>query len=234
MWAGIKVFADKRSRRTAIVGLVAVVLAFLGVAVLLERNLDWLSNPAAVRAWIRSFGPAAPLVFVLIQASQVVLAPIPGHVLGLVSGYLFGVVWGTLISVSGAVIGSYVAFALSRRFGRPFVEDLIHPETLSRFDTLTHERGLLALFLAFLVPGLPDDVICFTAGLTDLRMHRMVFVAFLGRLPGFFLLNLAGAQLAAARVLETAVIVGVLTAAAALGYWQRRRILAYLERRSDP
>lgn len=230
MWSGIRVFADKRGRHAAIIGGIAVVLVLVGLAVLFERNLAWLSDPAAVRAWIRSFGPFAPLVFVLIQASQVVIAPVPGHVLGLVSGYLFGALWGTVISVTGAVIGSYVAFKLSREFGRPFVENIIHADTLARFDSLTHERGLLTLFLVFLIPGLPDDVICFTAGLTELRMGRMVLVAFLGRLPGFFLTNLAGAQLAAAQVLQTVVIIAILAGAAALGVWQRRRILAYLER----
>ena len=228
MWSKVRIFADKRSRRSALLALLAVVAVFLAISLLFRRNLAWLSDPEAVRTWIRSFGLLAPVVYVLLQALQVVIAPIPGHVMGLVSGYLFGATWGTIISVTGAVIGSYVVFSLSRRLGRPFVERVVHPEALDQFDELTHQHGLLALFLVFLVPGLPDDVICFTAGLTDLRIDRMVFVSLVGRIPGFFLVNLAGASIANGRLWQTALIVGFLAAVTALVYWQRDRILAAL------
>ncbi|MEF8827066.1 MAG: hypothetical protein V5A34_11250 [Halapricum sp.] len=52
---------------------------------------------------------AAPLAFVLLQAVQVVIAPIPGQVLALASGWLFGLVWGTVYSIIGATLGSYTA-----------------------------------------------------------------------------------------------------------------------------
>ena len=234
MWSKVRIFADKRGRRSAVLALLAVVAVFLGLSFLFRQNLAWLSDPAAVRNWIRSFGLLAPMVYVLLQALQVVVAPIPGHVMGLVSGYLFGAGWGTAISVSGAVIGSYVAFLLSRRFGRPFVERVIHRDALDQFDSITHQHGLLALFLVFLVPGLPDDVICFTAGLTDLRIDRMVFVSFVGRLPGFFLINLAGANLANGNLWGTVLIVGFLAAVTTVVYWQRDRILAALSARNQP
>lgn len=228
MWESVRIFASKRSRRTALLVAAAVVVAMVGVSLLINRRLPWLTNPDAVRTWIRSFGVFAPAVFVGLQALQVVIAPVPGHVMALVSGYLFGTYWGTLYSVGGAVIGSYVAFTLSRRFGRPFVESVIHAETLEEFDDLTHDHGLLALFLVFLVPGLPDDVICFTAGLTDLRIHHMVAVAVIGRLPGFFLINLAGAQFAAARHWLALAVLGVIGLLTLLAYLYRARLLALL------
>ena len=176
----------------------------------------------------------APAVFVAIQALQVVIAPIPGHAMGLVSGYLFGTLWGTLYSVVGAVVGSYVAFSLSRRFGRPFVESVVDPDTLDRFDDLTHDHGLFALFVVFLVPGLPDDVLCFTAGLTDLRIHHMVAVALIGRFPGFFLANLAGAQFAAARFEEGVAVLAFIALLSLLAYAFRGPLLAQIGGEPDP
>ena len=229
MWTKVRLFADKRGRRAAIALLVVLAVGFVVLSLLMRRNLDWLSDPVALRTWIRSFGVLAPLAFLGLQAIQVVVAPVPGHVLGFVSGCLFGAYWGTVISVSGAVVGSYVAFALSRRFGRPFVERVIHPEALDQFDRLTHDHGLLALFLVFLVPGLPDDVICFTAGLTDLRIDRMVLVSLVGRIPGFFLLNVAGANVANGNLWVTVVIVSGLAVVTGVVYAYRRQVLAYLE-----
>ena len=46
-------------------------------------------------------GPAAPLAFVALQTVQVVVAPIPGQLLGGVAGYLFGTVLPTLLGYSG-------------------------------------------------------------------------------------------------------------------------------------
>ncbi|MEF8776609.1 MAG: TVP38/TMEM64 family protein [Haloarculaceae archaeon] len=229
MRSSVRVFADKRGRRSALLALLIVVAVFVALSLLLRRNFAWLSNPAAVRAWIRSFGLLGPLVFFFLQALQVVVAPIPGQVMGFASGYLFGAVWGTIITVTGAVLGSYVAFRLSRHFGRPFVERVIHTDTLDQFDSLTHEHGLLTLFLVFLIPGLPDDVICFTAGLTDLRIDRMVFVSFVGRIPAFFVANLAGASVAEGRLWQTVVIVGILVLATSVAYLWRGRIVAYLD-----
>lgn len=229
MWSSVRIFADKRGRRSAILALVVVVALFVAISLLFQRNFAWLSDPAAVRTWIRSFGLLGPIVFFLLQTLQVVVAPIPGQVMGLASGYLFGAIWGTIITVTGAVLGSYIAFVLSRHFGRPFVERVIHADALDEFDSLTEEHGLLTLFLVFLIPGLPDDVICFTAGLTDLRIDRMVFVSFVGRIPAFFFANLAGASIAEGRLWLTVAVVGFLVLATSVAYLRRDEIMAYLE-----
>lgn len=152
-----RVFADARSRWTVLIG----------------GRFAWLADPASVRSFVERFGVAAPLAFVLLQATQVVIAPIPGQVLALASGWLFGLVWGTVYSIIGATLGSYVAFRLARRYGRPFVDRAIDPTALDRFDDFSNRRGYLTLLVLFLVPGLPDDVICFVAGTTALDIKRI-------------------------------------------------------------
>lgn len=162
MWSLVRVFADARSRRSALF-LLAVGLALLvGMSGVVGRAFPWLNDPVAVRRAVGMFGPLAPAAFLLLQAAQVLVAPIPGHVLAVASGYLFGTGLGTAVSLAGAVLGSYVAFGLSRRYGRPYVERVIDREALEIFDAVSHEHGLLAFFLVFVLPGLPDDVICFT------------------------------------------------------------------------
>lgn len=60
----------------------------------------------------RGLRPFAPFIFVLLQASQIVLAPIPGQLIAFVGGYLFGVVQGTIYSLIGAVLGRQSYFSL--------------------------------------------------------------------------------------------------------------------------
>ncbi|MFT4889987.1 MAG: putative membrane protein YdjX (TVP38/TMEM64 family) [Halobacteriales archaeon] len=107
-----------------------------------------------------------------------------------------------------------MALSLSRRYGRPYVERAIDPTIMAGFDDVAGRRGLVVLFLVFLIPGLPDDVICFVGGLTGLRIRDMLVVSILGRLPTYVLLNLAGARLAAFRFVETAVLLALVSVVA--------------------
>ena len=221
-------FRSQRHRTIAIaVFLVAIALLVAG-AVLLPRYVPSLTDATAVREWVAGYGPLAPLVFVCLQALQVLVAPIPGQILGLASGYLFGAAAGTAYSLLGATIGSVIAFGLARRFGRPFVETVIHDDVLARFDDLVDRDGALALFFVFLVPGLPDDAICLLGGLTRLSIPKLVAISLVGRLPGYLLLNLAGAGVANGNApLVLGIAVGTV-GAAILAVWYRDAILAWV------
>lgn len=220
-----KIFSSARARRQTLT-LVGVFLGVLiGAIVLQRRYLPGLTDPAVLRVAIESYGLFAPVVFILLQASQVVIAPIPGQVLGFVSGYLFGAVWGTVYSLIGAAVGSYVVFRVSRQYGRSHVEQVVEPTLLEQFDGLGERRGLVGLFLVFLIPGLPDDALCFVGGLTRLRIRDMVVVSILGRFPGYLIMNAAGAQFAADRVAETVLLVGALVALSVVGYIWRDAVM---------
>jgi len=54
-----------------------------------------------VRAMVDRWGGWAPIVFIGIQAMQVIIAPIPGDVTGLLGGFVFGQWLGFLYSTIG-------------------------------------------------------------------------------------------------------------------------------------
>ncbi len=51
-------------------------------------------------------------------------------------------------------------------------------------DRLATGKGLGFFFLFFLIPGLPDDVLCFVAGLTTLPLRVLLPMAAVARFPG--------------------------------------------------
>jgi uncharacterized membrane protein YdjX (TVP38/TMEM64 family) len=227
----VRLFAS-RARGWRVLGHVLVLVGLLAVATLAVRVFaPDISNPTALRAAIIATGPLAPLAFVLLLAVQVVVAPVPGHVLGFVGGYLFGPVWGTVYSLVGVTVGSTVVFVLSRRWGRPYVERMLAPELVSQFDSFVAESGTVSLFLIFLVPGLPDDAVCFLAGLTRLPLWRLVALVAVGRAPAFALVSLAGAGVATGAYERVLLVVGVFAAVSLGGYLARDRLLAALEAR---
>ncbi len=142
--------------------------------------------------FLQSLGPLSFLGFVLLQALQVVIAPIPGEVTGLIGGYFFGTFLGVLLSTSGLILGSYIAFALSRAFGRPFVERFIDKALMDRFDYLLHHKGLFLIFMLFLIPGFPKDYLCFILGLGHLSTLEFLAVSSIGRLFGTVILTIGG------------------------------------------
>ena len=223
----MKVFSSRRSRNLAILGSVVLVVAMVAGYYALRWYVPFVFDAAEMRDWISQFGIYAPAVFVGAQVLQVIFAPIPGQVAALVGGYLFGPVAGTAYSMVGVTIGSAIAFSIANHYGRPVVEKLLHEEIVDRFDEFAETVGLPGLFLFVLIPGLPDDAVCFLAGLAHYRLWVFVAIMAIGRLPAYVATNFAGDSLANGKFIEAMVIIGVLAALSAIAYRNRERIRSY-------
>lgn len=225
-----QVFASKRARTRFLLHLAIVTALFVGGVFLVREHFAFLTSAQAIRSYVRGFGRWAPFVLVVMQALQVVVAPVPGQVLAVVAGYLFGPWWGTLYNMIGITIGSTVAFWLSRRFGRSYVERMVDDDALATFDAFVERHGLVSLFVLFLIPGLPDDALCFVGGLTPIPLWKLVLIAVVGRAPAFFLVNVFGDLVATGdgtgAVLLLALIVGI----SLVGFLNRDRIVRFLDR----
>ena len=169
-----------------------ILLAIIGIWAWRTGWFDLFGDLDRLRTLIRSLGVWGPLLIILLNVVQVVLSPVPGHALNMVSGYLFGPWLGTLYTVAGMLCGSTIILWLVRRLGRPFAERLAGRENLERFDRYLERRGVLYLFWIFLLPFLPDDAICLVAGLSPLPIYQVLILALVGRTPGLFAANLIG------------------------------------------
>jgi uncharacterized membrane protein YdjX (TVP38/TMEM64 family) len=220
-----QVFSSPESKRRFVVHLLLLGVVLVVATLLVRRHFAFVTDPQALREFIRGYGIWAPVVLVVLQALQVVAAPIPGQILAVVAGYLFGAWWGTLYNMIGITIGSTVAFWLSRRYGRSYVEGIVHEDALEQFDTASEDYGRSALFLFFLIPGLPDDVICFVGGLTEIPLWQLIVIAVVGRAPAFFLVNVVGELLSTEQFAVALGLAGVLVAVSLLGYRYSDRLV---------
>lgn len=199
-------------------------LIVVGVGMLVYVSWPFLSlirDPEAARAFIIESGSWGPILFILMQIAQVFLAPIPGQVIGLLGGYLFGPLLGIVYMMIGALIGFTLIFIFSRKFGRPFVTFFVSEKMMDKFDRYTKEKGAMIFFLIFLLPGFPDDVISFIAGLTTIPIRTLVVISVVGRLPGYVALNLTGNGLTSDD-LNPIVVVGVAFVFLSLIVWWKR------------
>ncbi len=134
----------------------------------------------------------AALLFIGLQALQVIAAPVPGEVTGFVGGVIFGTTWGIVYSTIGLALGSWLAFVIARLAGRPLVEKFVNPETIRRYDYVMKHKGMFLAFLMFLIPGFPKDILCYILGLGHMGHRDFLIVSTTGRLLGTALLTLEG------------------------------------------
>ncbi len=219
-------------RALALIGFPLLIAALVVPVFIWRRELwDLFSSRHELRAWISGWGAWAPLVFVGVQALQVIVFVIPGEVAQIAGGYLFGVWKGTALSIVGILAGSSVAFALSRGLGRPFVAALFPRERLESMEKLLLTRSArIVFFLLFLIPGIPKDILCYVAGLTPIGYPFFLAASTLGRLPGIIGSSAIGSAAASDRWGLVAVISGAALLLFAAGFFLRSHIQKWMER----
>jgi uncharacterized membrane protein YdjX (TVP38/TMEM64 family) len=143
---------------------------------------------------VKSFGPYAPLAYILLQIIQVVIAPIPGGAIEFLGGYLFGVKAGFVYSMIGLTLGSWLAFSLARIFEKIAVEKFVSEQTRKKFNYLVEHEGVIVSFILFLLPGFPKDALCYILGLTPMHLGIFLAISTIGRIPGTLMAILQGAK----------------------------------------
>lgn len=221
----MRVFASPAKRRRVAVHALLTGVLFGALWVVVRRYAAPLRDPESVRLLVERFDVAGPLAFVALHTVQVVLVPIPGQAMGVAGGYLFGPA-GLLYSMVGVTVGSYVAFRLARAYGRPYVESMATEEAVDRMDAAVEGAGIVGLTLLVALPGLPDDLVCFLCGMSDMTRGQFLFVVLVGRTPAFALATLSGARVAGHRYRQAAALLVTLVGLSALCYYYRERIFA--------
>jgi len=171
--------------------------------------ISFFLNKDKMTVFLNSLGPLSFIGFIFLQASQVIISPIPGEVTGIIGGFLYGKFLGILLSTIGLTIGSWTAFSLSRWLGGPFVEKFVRKETMNRYDYLLHHKGAFLVFLLFLIPGFPKDLLCYILGLGHLSTKEFLVISTVGRFMGTVLLTLGGDYIRHHQYYRFSVLLGI-------------------------
>jgi uncharacterized membrane protein YdjX (TVP38/TMEM64 family) len=172
---------------------IAIVVTFL----IVNSNINLLSlfsknNIGKMKDYVLSFGALAPVIFILLQILQSVIAPIPGVVLVIVGGVIWGPYLGGLLSIIGCFFGSIMCFILSRTLGRPFVEKFVRKSDVDLIDRFLIKYGFWAILIMRLIPVLPFDTISYGLGLTKTDIRKFATATLIGMIPGNFIYSYLG------------------------------------------
>ena len=191
---------------------------------------DIFTDREQTKAFIASFGTGAPVVFILIQMLQVLLAPFPGEATGFIGGFLFGATKGFLYSSIGLTVGSLINFIIGRFLGKRFVRKLIPPAQLERMDNLVRHQGVIVLFGLFVFPGFPKDYLCLFLGLSAIPLKIFILLTAIGRMPGTLMLSLQGSYIFEQSYGWFALIVSVCLVLIFLAYRYREGLYRWIEK----
>lgn len=176
---------------TLIIGVIIFIMARFGPEIV---NLT--KNPEYFRDWLNSFGRKSAVVFIAFQAMQVVIASIPGEVIQVAGGYVFGTFLGTVLLLTGVILGSFIAFYASRLLGYPLVRMFVSKRNLEKYSFLINGGKLeIIVFILFLIPGMPKDILTYMAGLTSIKPLRFILITTAARFPALFMSAYIGANL---------------------------------------
>ena len=191
--------------------------------------MEIFSTLDTLQSFLLQFGIWTPLAFFLLQLLQIIIAPIPGGTVGLVGGALFGTIGGFLISAAGTLAGSIIVFVLAKRFGRPFVLRFVSPELVEKYDHIKESRLNTVLFLIFLFPLFPDDMLCFIAGLSPMPVKTFILIIMLARTPSVFINTMIGAGIMDDSPTQFMIAVTIYAVLIAVLYFNRKRLDAFIQ-----
>lgn len=203
-----KLDSEQRRKRKAAAVLTAAILLTVLLCVFAGRPIIRLaSEPETFRLWVDSHGIWGRLAYVGMVILQITVAFIPGEPLEIAAGYAFGSVEGTLLCLLASGLGSALVILLVRRYGRKVAELFFSREKLDslRFLQASPQRTLLFL-LIFMTPGTPKDLLCYFAGLTDIKLWILLLICSIGRIPSVITSTLGGNALGTKSYLWAAVI----------------------------
>ncbi len=189
---------NSRSGRWWLIGL--GVLSFLVLCLLCLPVIRWMLRPE-FGPWLQErvdrLGVWGILAMLGIQMLQIVVAIIPGEPVELAAGTMYGAWGGLLLCLAGILLGSAGIFWTVRRKGRAaFVQTPLW-QKLQRYSFLQNESRLEAMvFLLYLIPGTPKDILVYVCALSDISMSRFLLLSTVARIPSIITSTWAGSSFA--------------------------------------
>ncbi|MFY9463070.1 MAG: VTT domain-containing protein [Candidatus Sungiibacteriota bacterium] len=217
-------FEIKAGYREMLLNIVLLGLAIAGVYWFVR-----VMDVGAMRDHVAQAGILGPLVMIVLKACTLVIAPLGGSPLYPIAGAAFGFWLGFAYTFIGDLLGTAIAFYISRVWGRKIVRYFVTSSGMRVINAILRHlgttRGLLQARLIFF--GFPEGV-TYAAGLTDISFWKF-FVVFVpvGIAPNIVLVAFGEVLLRYATALHPIVLVtGYLASIGIMaggGYWFYRR-----------
>lgn len=171
------------------------------------------------------------LIYIGLQILQIVISVIPGQVFQFAAGYLYGFFLGLLYSMIGATLGTIISYFMARLLGKNAVHVLFGEERMEKYVAKLNSRGAFNIvFLIYLIPGLPKDMVSYAAGISDMKLKTFLPVSLIGRFPGMAGSLLIGSLYYRGNYTAMTIIIVISVIAFILCLIKRKAIMTYIDK----
>lgn len=197
----IKILSTNKQERRQQIGVIVTTSLFILAFVVCyikfgSELLAFISDADRFKAWLESYGHLGKIVFVAVRALQTVVKIIPAEPLEIGSGYAFGVWGGLLYCMLGTEIGSFIIVSITKLFGMKAVNLFVSEEKINSLGFLQNKEKLsISLFIIYLIPGTPKDVITYLIGVTDYNIWKFLLLTGVARIPSIITSTICGSLL---------------------------------------
>lgn len=161
-----------------------------------RKLLEIVSDYSTFKSWLSAFAVPENLVFVAVRAFQTVIKIIPAEPLEIASGYIWGVFGGFFYCLLGTEIGSLVILMITRKFGVKLINCFIDTSKIEEWSFIKNsKKKYLLLFLIYLIPGTPKDIITYFIGLTETKTAPFLIITGAARIPAIISSTWCGSTL---------------------------------------
>jgi uncharacterized membrane protein YdjX (TVP38/TMEM64 family) len=159
--------------------ILAIALSLLLLPAIHDRLLRAIASAGDL---IRHRPAAGMLTFVLLAALSAMLAFVSSAVLIPVAVHVWGPVTCALLLWAGWFLGGVAAYAAGRYLGRPFVERLVRPAAIARYERWARSGPSLVPIL-LLQLAVPSDVAGYVFGLIRCRFPVFLVALAVAEMP---------------------------------------------------
>lgn len=194
--------------------------------------IDNFSSVDKFENWISEYTGIGILIYIACQIVQIVLSVLPGQVIQIAGGYIFGFPVTLLISVAGAAIGTTITFYLTKLLGKNAIIMIFGEERFHKYANMMNtQRARIVIFLVYLIPGLPKDIMAYAAGITNIRLPEFILLSVVGRTPAMMVSIVFGVMLRTNNYLSAVLIAAAMIVIVLICLIKRKSIMAFLEKR---
>jgi len=188
-----------------ILQVVLLIAFFIATIIFLSKHFNF----KVVQDYIQNTGIIAPIIYIIIKAGTIVIAPIIGGPFYIIAGSLFGFWKGFAYSMIGDIIGSSIAFFLSRIYGRKVIRLFFSKRMMGVMEKmLTKIETWKGFLFARIVLFTLHDLLSYAAGLTKIR-----FITYISITTLTFIIPVALTVALGLAILNRSILVWIIAAA---------------------
>lgn len=126
-------------------------------------------------------------LYIMICFLQPIVLPLPEPLIIMTGSLMFGSFSSAVLGFLGSIFGIITMFFISKFIGEKVIKNFINDKSLEKFNSYIEKNQALVIVILFIIPILPDEVICIGSGFSNINSYKFIILAILSKLLTVFM-----------------------------------------------